>query len=84
VRGGRVAGQQLGAGDTVLVLLAALPFGAGRHACPGSSQSCAIAAAGLRALLDRGVAPAKLARSFVYRPSPNARIPVFGESKESP
>lgn len=55
-----------------------LGFGHGVHACPGQALACTLAAAGLEALLER--APdldALRARRWSYRPSANARIPVF-------
>jgi len=55
-----------------------LGFGHGVHACPGQALACTLAAAGLEALLDR--APdldAMRERVWSYRPSANARIPVF-------
>ncbi len=55
-----------------------LGFGHGVHACPGQALACALAAAGLEALLSR--APdldAMRERGWSYRPSTNARIPVF-------
>ena len=53
-------------------------FGAGPHACPGEALAATIAAAGVEALLRSGVEPARLARAYAYRPSANARIPIFG------
>jgi cytochrome P450 len=55
-----------------------LGFGHGMHACPGQALACTLAAAGLEALLGR--APdldAMRERGRHYRPSANARIPVF-------
>jgi cytochrome P450 len=55
-----------------------LGFGHGVHACPGQALACTLAAAGLEALLSR--APdfdAIRERGWSYRPSANARIPVF-------
>lgn len=55
-----------------------LGFGHGVHACPGQALACTLAAAGLQALLQR--APdleAQRLRGWRYRPSANARIPVF-------
>lgn len=55
-----------------------LGFGHGMHACPGQALACTLAAAGLEALLQR--APdleAQRLRGWGYRPSANARIPVF-------
>lgn len=55
-----------------------LGFGHGMHACPGQALACTLAAASLAALLGR--APdldAQHLRGWRYRPSANARIPVF-------
>ncbi|MET3498095.1 cytochrome P450 [Variovorax boronicumulans] len=55
-----------------------LGFGHGMHACPGQALACTLAAAGLEAVLGR--APdldAMRERGWHYRPSANARIPVF-------
>jgi cytochrome P450 len=55
-----------------------LGFGHGMHACPGQALACTLAAAGLQALLRR--APdldAQRLRGWGYRPSANARIPLF-------
>ena len=55
-----------------------LGFGHGMHACPGQALACALAAAGLEAVLHRTPDLAALrARGWHYRPSANARIPVF-------
>lgn len=55
-----------------------LGFGHGVHACPGQALACTLAAAGLEALLDRTPdLDALRARGWSYRPSANARIPVF-------
>ncbi|OUM02080.1 cytochrome P450 [Variovorax sp. JS1663] len=55
-----------------------LGFGHGLHACPGQALACTLAAAGVEALLAGGLDPAGLAeRGWDYRPSANARIPVF-------
>ncbi|MGO4390429.1 cytochrome P450 [Variovorax sp. M-6] len=55
-----------------------LGFGHGRHACPGQALACTIAAAALEALLAGGLdTDALLRRGWRYRPSVNARIPVF-------
>ncbi|MGJ7511752.1 cytochrome P450 [Variovorax sp. GT1P44] len=55
-----------------------LGFGHGSHACPGQALACTVAAAGLQALLSRGIATdALLERGWGYRPSVNARIPTF-------
>jgi cytochrome P450 len=55
-----------------------LGFGHGMHACPGQALACTLAAAGLDALLRRQPdLDALRARGWHYRPSANARIPVF-------
>ena len=55
-----------------------LAFGHGPHACPGQALACTLAAAGVEALLADGLDPAALReRGWDYRPSANARIPVF-------
>ena len=53
-------------------------FGRGAHQCPGQALACNIAAAAVRVLQESGMrlpAPA----SWHYRPSMNARIPVFAD-----
>ena len=52
-------------------------FGLGAHACPGRIVAVAIAAAGVRHLLEEGVDPRPLAAAFSYRPSVNLRLPIF-------
>ena len=74
---GIVAGRSLKAGDTVLVLLVATPFGIGPHACPGERIAMTIAQAGIEALLEAGIDLQRLARNVTYRPSANVRIPIF-------
>ena len=55
-----------------------LGFGHGVHACPGQALACTLAAAGLEALLARSPdLDALRERGWHYRPSANARIPVF-------
>ena len=55
-----------------------LGFGHGTHACPGQALACALAAAGLEAVLHRTPdLEAVRARGWSYRPSVNGRIPVF-------
>ncbi len=57
-----------------------LGFGHGVHACPGQALACTLAAAGLQALLARMPATdlaAQRLHGWRYRPSANARIPVF-------
>jgi len=55
----------------------AFTFGCGPHACPGETMAIAIAAAGVRELLARGVKAERLAEHVTYRPSANTRVPVF-------
>lgn len=80
-----IGGVRLEAGQAILLLLAAAShdpageghaygFGYGPHACPGHALACAIAAGALAALLEQPLPP-RLA--WRYRPSVNARIPVF-------
>ena len=52
-------------------------FGMGPHACPGEMLAVGIAAAGVDALLAAGLDPAGLPARLTYRPSANARIPLF-------
>jgi cytochrome P450 len=53
-------------------------FGAGLHACPGALLATTIAAAGVTALLERGLDPAYLDPHPAYRQSGNVRVPHFG------
>jgi cytochrome P450 len=55
----------------------AFTFGSGPHACPGEAIATAIAEAGVRQLLARGLQPARLAARVTYRPSANTRVPIF-------
>jgi cytochrome P450 len=52
-------------------------FGAGGHACPGEHLATTIAAAGVAELLRAGRDPAQLPTRVSYRPSANARVPIF-------
>lgn len=54
-------------------------FGRGAHQCPGQLLACTLAASALRALLNEGLLPASIPLRWSYRPSFNARIPVFHE-----
>ena len=55
-----------------------LGFGHGGHGCPGQALATSLAATGLQALLAGGLdTGALLQRGWHYRPSVNARIPVF-------
>jgi cytochrome P450 len=56
----------------------AYTFGLGAHACPGEALATAIAEAGVARLLAGGVEPGRLVERVRYRPSVNARIPLFG------
>lgn len=71
-----IAGAHIGAGQTILLVLAAAgePFGHGRHACPGQLLARAIALHALVALDARHPLPDVTWR---YRPSPNGRLPEF-------
>lgn len=53
-------------------------FGLGPHACPGAVLATTIAAAGVTALGECGLALDALAERVRYRPSVNTRVPVFG------
>ncbi|HSF43373.1 MAG TPA: cytochrome P450 [Thermoanaerobaculia bacterium] len=93
-RDGLVAGCSLKEGDAVLVVLAAanrdpavedgrcFTFGIGPHACPGETLATTIAKAGIESLLHAGIDFERLADSVIYRPSANARIPLFGSRPE--
>jgi cytochrome P450 len=52
-------------------------FGAGLHACPGEAIAVAIAVAGIRTLLARGLALEARPSELRYRPSLNARLPLL-------
>jgi cytochrome P450 len=52
-------------------------FGRGAHQCPGQALACTVAAAAVKALLDSGKLQLPVPGSWHYRPSMNARIPVF-------
>jgi cytochrome P450 len=86
VRDGLVAGQPMKEGDAILVLLATADraFGTGPHACPGETLAVTIAEAGIEALLQAGLDLERLASSVTYRPSANARIPLFGRENGAP
>ena len=102
-KSGQVAGRDMRAGDTVLVVLAAanrdpaanahpdrfdplrrervaFTFGLGAHACPGETLATIVTQAGVAQLLASGVEPERLVETVSYRPSANARIPLFGRS----
>jgi len=88
-----LCGESLKAGDAVLVLLAAAShdpsaprpdrpwtFGTGRHGCPGDALARLLAATTVDSLLQRDVDPRRLLTGLRYRPSVNARIPLFTPS----
>lgn len=78
-------GTRLARGSGVLVLLVAaagVPFGHGVHACPGADAAVTIAAAALHALQRAGFDVRALPTTVRYRPSPNARMPLFFTSEE--
>lgn len=62
---------------------AAPGFGRSAHQCPGQALACTIAAAAIKSLLDAGKlplsAPGNWHYRWHYRPSMNARIPVFSD-----
>lgn len=53
-------------------------FGAATHACPGEALAAAIAEAGVREAIRRGVDLDVLAKDVSYHPSANVRIPGLG------
>lgn len=69
-----IAGAKLRAGDTVLLVLVTMTFGAGPHACPGDAIATRIAEMAVRHLLADGVRPRK---PVGYVSRPNVRIPLF-------
>jgi cytochrome P450 len=52
-------------------------FGAGAHGCPGESLASSIAEAGVRQLMSSGLRLEEVAGPPEYRPSLNARIPLW-------
>jgi len=80
-----VAGQQVKAGDAVLVVLAAgsdqtgpaCPFGRGRHECPGASLALTIAEEAVGEVVRRWGLLTLPEGGVTYRPSANARIPML-------
>jgi cytochrome P450 len=59
-------------------------FGLGRHACPGETIATAIAVAAVERLVPRLTELDCMIESVTYRPSANARIPVFGRRMMAP
>lgn len=52
-------------------------FGRGPHQCPGQALACQVAAAAIKTLLIPGQLQEVSSFNWHYRPSMNARIPVF-------
>ncbi|KAB8042982.1 cytochrome P450 family protein [Janthinobacterium aquaticum] len=71
-------GAAIAEGQMILVLLASagMPYGHGVHLCPGQALAHTIVAATLEQWQP---ALSRLALAWRYRPSPNARIPVFSD-----
>ncbi|HTK06964.1 MAG TPA: cytochrome P450 [Ktedonobacteraceae bacterium] len=57
-------------------------FGVGAHLCPGENMAAIIARAGVEQLLSSGIDVLRLIETVRYRPSGNARIPVFAGGEE--
>jgi cytochrome P450 len=78
-----IGGVTVGAGQTILLVLAAQEaehgFGYGRHACPGQALARTIVAQGVQALSAAGALPRV---SWRYRVSMNARLPQFMEQPQ--
>jgi cytochrome P450 len=78
-----IAGVQLTPGDAILLLLAVpgqgknLPFGHGRHACPGQAIALTIATAAVAHLLALPAALNGATLGWRYADSLNGRLPQF-------
>ena len=79
-----IAGQELHSGDLIVLVLAAdrhdptaLGFGHGGHACPGQALALGIATGAVSYLLATGQLPDRESCRWHYRPSDNARLPLF-------
>jgi cytochrome P450 len=57
-------------------------FGYGRHSCPGQKLACAISSMAVQYLLESELDISRGAMRWTYRPSLNARIPVFTNVNE--
>jgi len=78
-----IAGAALQPGDTILLKLGTAGecgFGHGRHACPGQELAYTIATAALQHLLSLSQ---PLALDWTYKPSANARLPLFTTKGQS-
>ncbi|MES2899087.1 MAG: cytochrome P450 [Pseudomonadota bacterium] len=79
-----IAQQLLQRGEAIVLVLAAdrrggkqLGFGAGHHACPGQNMASIIATSALSYLLTTHRLPDSGTTGWRYRPSVNARLPLF-------
>ncbi|HEY4389684.1 MAG TPA: cytochrome P450, partial [Ktedonobacteraceae bacterium] len=52
-------------------------FGVGEHLCPGENMAAIIAKAGVEQLISSDIDVLRLTKTIRYRPSGNARIPLF-------
>lgn len=78
-----IGGATLQAGDAILLKFAAAGecgFGHGRHACPGQELAYTIATGALQHLLALAQ---PLALDWTYKPSANARLPLFTTKGQS-
>ena len=57
-------------------------FGYGRHACPGQKLACSISSMAIKYLLESELNMSRSVMQWTYRPSLNARIPVFKNINE--
>lgn len=58
-------------------------FGTGSHRCPGEALAMTIARARIARVLASGAAPRRLTDAVTYRPSANARIPLWTEPDDT-